>query len=59
MKESKIIWFNNHSEMSVERDLREYEAKGWEVIEHQLAMSYNISGKPHKCISVLLQKEKE
>ena len=59
MKKSKIIWFDNgESEETVNRRIKRYEDKGWEVKAHDL----DITGSaPYfkVCISILLQKEDE
>lgn len=58
MKASKIIWFEDCSEETVNRRLKVLETRGWEVVSHQLDLAGNA---PYykKYISVLLQKEKE
>ena len=58
MKVSKIIWFEDCAEESVNRRLKALESKGWEVVSHQLDLA---GSAPYfkKYISVLLQKDKE
>lgn len=58
MKKSKIIWFEDCSEETVSRRIKLLEAKGWEVVSHQLDLA---GSAPYykKYISVLLQKEED
>ena len=57
MKESKIIWFNDPNEPDINRVIKTYEAKGWEVKEHKLSMAMgNVTR--YKCISILFQRER-
>ena len=57
MKESKIIWFNDPDESGINKVIKAYEEKGWEVKEHKLSMAMGTVTR-YKCISILFQREK-